>query len=102
MRQVIMVALILLLAASTQPQRQVEFPKDGYGVLEYCGPVIALLESPSSKIGSGDILTMKQGWCAGHLQTMREMIIFWQIQVVKTVAVLGGEQNPSAEELKGM
>jgi hypothetical protein len=41
----------------------------------------------------------EQGWCAAHLQTIREMIVFWQIQVVKTVAILNGDTNPSAAEL---
>jgi hypothetical protein len=38
----------------------------------------------------------KQGWCAGHLLTIREMIMFWQVQVVNTIAILNGNTNPSA------
>ncbi len=88
-------------------------PKDGNGLLEYCGHIVDALDSPSSQLAplgqgaaAGSIVfahnMFKQGWCLGHLQTMREMIIFWQVQVVKTVAILGGNENPAAEQLKGM
>jgi hypothetical protein len=104
-RPFIVLALVLLLTARTLPQHEVRFPKDGNGLLEYCGPLIASFDSPPSQTGSGEshgIQMMKQGWCAGHLQTMREMIVFWQIQVAKTIAILNGDLNPSAEKLKEM
>src|SRR5438105_14303926 len=102
-RSVILLTFVLFLAAPTQPQQQVRFPTDGSGLLEFCGPVVASFDSPGTLPQTGDshgIQMMKQGWCAGHLQTMREMTVYWQTQVVKTVAIMGGEQNPSAEELK--
>lgn len=102
MRPIFMLAFVLLFAVPMQPQ-ELKFPKDGSGLLEYCGPVVASFDSLKQDSGeSHGIQMMKQGWCAGHLQTMREMIIFWQIQVVKTVAILNGNQNPSTDELKTM
>ena len=103
MRPVLMLALVLLLfAAPTQPQQELKLPKDGNGLLEYCGPVVASFDSPSQTYSgeSHGIQMMKQGWCAGHLQTMHEMIVFWQIQVLKTVSFQSGDLNPSAESLK--
>jgi hypothetical protein len=97
-------------AAPTNSQQSYQLPKDGNGLLEYCSHLVNALDSPSSQfgpVGQGAAAasveyahnTFEQGWCAAHLQTMREMIIFWQIQVAKTIAFLNGETNPSAEEL---
>ena len=90
-------AVVILASAPAQPDVQISFPKDGNGLLDYCGPVVAAFDSPSVVIGSAEshgIQMMKQGWCAGHLQAMREMILFSQVQQVKTVASLSGEKNP--------
>src|SRR5258708_369133 len=102
-RSLILLTLSLFFAALTQPQQDVKFPTDGNGLLEYCGPVVASFDSPETLPQTGEshgIQMMKQGWCAGHLQTMREMTVFWQIQVARTIAVLSGVQDPSVEQLK--
>ncbi|SRR5713101_2355644 len=94
-RSASLLTFLLLLAASTQPQQEVKFPKDGNGLLEFCGPVVASFDSPGTLPQTGDshgIQMMKQGCCAGHLQTMREMIVYWQTQVVKTVAIMVGSR----------
>ena len=104
-RSIVLLTFILLLAFPTQPQQEVKFPTDGNGLLEYCGPMVASFDSPGTLPQTGEshgIQMMKQGWCAGHLQTMREMTAFWQVQVTKTIAVLSGVQNPSLEQLKEM
>jgi hypothetical protein len=90
-------AVVILASAPAQPDVQISFPRDGNGLLDYCGPAVAALDSPSVVIGSAEshgIQMMKQGWCAGHLQTMREMILFSQVQQIKTVAFLNGDKNP--------
>src|SRR5258708_38321084 len=85
-------------------------PKDGNGLLEYCGHIVDALDSPSSQLAplgqgaaAGSIVfahnMFKQGWCLGHLQTMREMIIFWQVQVGITVPLLVGNGTPAAAPL---
>jgi hypothetical protein len=78
------------------------FPTDGTGLLEYCGqaakmPSTIHLRSPPGGQGT---LAFKEGWCGGHLQAMRDMVVFWQIQVVKPVGFLNGVPNPSTEMLK--
>ena len=41
----------------------------------------------------------KEGWCAGHFQTMREMIVVWQVEVVRAALMLGGNKNPPTEDV---
>jgi len=106
------VALAVSMMAPVRAQEPPpQMPKDGNGLLDYCSHLVDALDSPSSQLGplgqgaaAGSIVyahnTFKQGWCMGHLLTMREMIIFWQVQVAKTVVILGGTQNPSVEVLK--
>src|SRR5579859_6570210 len=89
------VAMTPVCAQDPPPQ----LPRDGNGLLEFCGHVVDALDSPNSQLGpvgqgavAGSIVyahnMFKEGWCMGHLQTMREMIVFWQVQVAKTVAIL--------------
>lgn len=104
MRPVIMLALFFLVAVPAHAQ-EVKFPKDGNGMLEFCGSLVASFDSPPSQTGSTTEYlhsTFNRGWCAGYLHAMRETIVFWQLQVAKTVAVVGENQNPPAEELKQM
>jgi hypothetical protein len=104
-RLLVLLLFVVFFAVPTQPQQEVHFPKDGNGLLEFCGLSLAYMDSPGTILQTSDthgIQMMKQGWCAGHLQTMREMISFWQVQVAKTVAMLNGEQNPSVDEIKQM
>lgn len=100
MRLTVVIAFLFLVASPVHAQDKI--PKDGSDMLEFCSHVVDALDNPSSQIGSPVEYahnTFKQGWCFGHLQTIREMIVYWQVQVMKTVAILGGEQNPSADSL---
>jgi Rap1a immunity proteins len=82
-------------------QESFEFPKNGSGVLEFCTAALNAADSPSPS--SHPFLEgTKAGWCAGHLQTMRFMIVFWQIQVANTIALSAGVENSSGEELKNV
>lgn len=101
MRLTLTIAFIFLVVAPAHAQDKI--PKDGNDMLEFCSHVVDALDNPASQVGSSSIEyahnTFKQGWCFGHLQTIREMIVYWQIQVTKTVAILSGDHNPSAEVL---
>jgi hypothetical protein len=100
MRLTLVIVFVFLAASPVQAQDKI--PKDGNDMLEFCSHVVDALDNPASQTGSSIEYahnTFKQGWCAGHLQTIREMIVFWQIQVAKTVAILSGDQNPSVDTL---
>ncbi len=101
MRPMLILAFVFLVAAPLHAQDKI--PKDGNDMLEFCSHVVDALDNPASQVGSSVEYarnTFKQGWCAGHLQTIREMIIFWQVQVAKTVTIMSGDQNPSSDALK--
>jgi len=92
---------LLLLPLSSEPQ-QLDFWKTEPIFSNTVPPALSTSGSSAPFPRTGDtwgIQMMKQGWCAGHVQTMRNMTTFWQIQAVKTVALLNGEMNPSVEEL---
>jgi hypothetical protein len=100
MRLTVVIAFVFLVASPVHGQGKI--PKDGNDMLEFCGHVVDALNNPASQVGSSVEYaqnTFKQGWCAGHLQSMREMIVYWQIQVAKTIAILSGDQNPSVDSL---
>jgi Ssp1 endopeptidase immunity protein Rap1a len=99
-RLTLIITFVFLVAAPAHAQDKV--PKDGNDMLEFCSHVVDALDNPASQVGASVEYarnTFKQGWCAGHLQTIREMIVFWQVQVAKTVAILGGDQNPPVDAL---
>lgn len=101
MRVTLIVALVFVVTAPVHAQDKI--PQNGSDMLEFCSHVVDALDNPASQVGSSVEYahnTFKQGWCFGHLQTIREMIIFWQVQVTKTVAILSGDQNPPADALK--
>ena len=108
--ELVLVAIFAVTPVSAQVA-PIHFPTDGNGLLEYCGEAVKAFDDPSSTLrptGQGVVdmeLTlansqMKQGWCAGYLQAMRYGVLFEQIQVVKAIAIINGEQNASAEMLQ--
>jgi len=106
MRLVFAVAFLLLVAMPTESQQGFNLSRDGNGMLEACTHLLNGFDSPTLET-TGSMVeyshnTFKQGWCASHIQTMREMVVYDQLQVAKTVAVLSGEKDPSVEELKAM
>lgn len=60
-------------------QQKFSFPKDGNGLLDYCGVVVALADSPTSIDSlNGDRFTEKMGqfnWCAGYLGATQDIFL---------------------------
>ncbi len=89
----------VLIAVTPVSAQQINFPNDGNGLLDYCGQMINSLDNPPSSFVT-PTTWLKRGWCVGHLQTMREMILVMNARVVQTVASVTDGHKPSAEELK--
>jgi len=57
-----------------------EFPKDGNGLLDYCGEVVVQLDSHGTPKSNEDA-ELKFGWCVGYLQATHEQITNWRTTV---------------------
>ena len=77
----LMFAALLLpsvVAPANAPQESnFQFPKDGNGLLDYCGVVVNELDSPPTHIDA--VRELKFGWCVGYLQATEERILNWRM-----------------------
>jgi hypothetical protein len=73
-------------------QEKFHFPKDGNELLDYCGVVVALADSPTSLDSlSGDKSAEKMqqfNWCAGYLEATHDVLL--QNDVNLTVIAMTG------------
>jgi hypothetical protein len=89
--------MVTLMAPVCAQEPELKLPTDGNGILEFCNVAVNAFDSPSSPAARFDMF--KEGWCAGHFQTMREMIVYWQVQVVRSAFMSAGDKNPSTEDV---
>jgi hypothetical protein len=88
---------VTLMAPMCAEEPALKLPTDGNGLLEFCSVAVNAFDSPSSPAARFEMF--KAGWCAGHFQTMSEMIVYWQVQVVRTGFMSAGDKDPSTEQI---
>lgn len=88
------VALIFTCAAiPSDAQNKGDYPKDGNGLIEACGAMIDLVDSPTSVLSlQGSALADKMGklsWCLGYLQATQDILFTREINlaVIATTGV---------------
>jgi hypothetical protein len=75
-----LVALMLsgAVAPATVPQQpKLQFPKDGNGLLEYCGQLVDLFDQRLTSAAD----ETKLGWCLGYIQASRDFILHLKINM---------------------
>lgn len=82
MRSLALMLVTLMLSGAVAPanvpqESKFQFPKDGNGLLEFCGEVVNMLDSPPPQIDA--VREMKFGWCVGYLQATQDRILNWRI-----------------------
>jgi hypothetical protein len=68
---------------NAQQQSNFEFPKDGNGLLDYCGEVVNQLDSPLTRSDLENVRNVaekktKFAWCVGYIQATQDRIDAWQ------------------------
>jgi hypothetical protein len=106
MRWFVVLTLTIWFSAPTEPQQGFSLPKNGNGLLDFCGPLVNSFDNLSvgqSTPGESHGITMfKNGWCAGQLQAVREMTAIGQLKMAMLVAVSKGDKNFTTDEYKEM
>jgi hypothetical protein len=77
MKVIALLLATLTLSAGMTPatsSQQVSFPKDGNGLLDFCGEIVNHFDSPQAPVDQ-----MKFYWCAGYLQATQERISNWRM-----------------------
>jgi hypothetical protein len=90
-----LVAVALSGAFVLADAQQIELPKDGNGLLDYCSHVVSLLDAPSTQKTQDD--AVKAGWCAGYVEATEDRVEVWRIGAAIQVmaAVNAGQPAPA-------
>ncbi len=63
--------------ANTPQESKFSFPKDGNGLLDFCGEIVNQLDSAPTQMDATK--EMKFGWCVGYLQATQDRISNWRL-----------------------
>lgn len=87
----------LMFSAGMAPapsSQQVAFPKDGNGLLDFCGEIVNHLDSPQAPVDD-----MKFYWCAGYLQATQERIGNWRMLAAMQVYAYQSKGEPAPSHM---
>jgi hypothetical protein len=99
MKRFCLLVLIVLSSAGTpanaQQEPKFQFPKDGNGLLEYCGQIVNILDSPSLRVDE-----TKLAWCVGYIQANQDLIEKWRITMALEIMAAKQDGKPAPYHLR--
>jgi Rap1a immunity proteins len=102
MRSLALTLVTLMLSPAVIPanppqESKFQFPKDGNGLLDYCGEVVNLLDSSSTQVDAET--EMKSAWCVGYIQATEERILYWRMSAAIQVMAYQQDGKPAPSHM---